>query len=136
MNSENNFVKLKKTIDIIERILSKDGCLRAKSDRFENHLEQILSEIKELEIAIKNNDSSEINEEMGHVLFDVLYLIMLGERENKVCFEKVLDELNWSMKFRHPHVFDGIKVNSVDDVKRLMKERKDECHSNKKTTIF
>jgi tetrapyrrole methylase family protein / MazG family protein len=126
-----NNKEFEELLSIIKKILSEDGCVRAKQDKFDNHLKQIISEISELEIAIKNDDSSEINEELGHVLFDVLYLILLGEREGKVKLEKVLKELNWSMKFRHPHVFE-IKTNDIDDVKRLMKERKDSYHKMKK----
>ena len=118
---------------IIRKILSeKDGCIRAKQDVFENHLKQILSEINELDEAIKHNSVEEINEELGHVLFDVLYLALLGEKSGKANLENVLKELNWSMKFRHPHVFEGVKADTIEDIKKLMKERKDTYHKMKK----
>ncbi|MCX6803214.1 MAG: hypothetical protein NTY48_01435 [Candidatus Diapherotrites archaeon] len=48
----------------------------------------------ELEEAIKLGDNDEINEELGHVLFDVIYLAILGEKKKKVNLEKVFKELN------------------------------------------
>ena len=40
------------------------------------------------------------------------------------------------MKFRHPHVFEGIKADTIEDVKKLMKERKDSYHEMKKNSTL
>lgn len=66
------------------------------------------------------------------MLYDTLLLAMLGEKQEKLSLKKMFNELNWSMKFRHPHVFEGAKVETVEDVKRLKKERKDAYHKMKK----
>jgi len=120
-------------VAIIRQILSdKNGCLAAKTSTFEKQILQIREELEELGEAIKQGDEGEINEELGHVLFDVIYLAILGEKKKRVNLEKVFKELNWSMKFRHPHVFEGVKADTIEEAKRLKKERKDTYHKMKK----
>ena len=120
-------------VSIIRQVFSdKNGCIKAKQDTLENHLEQLREELKELKEATKLGDKAEINEELGHVLYDVIYFAILGERQGKVNLEKVFKEINWSMRFRHPHVFEGEKAETIEDVKRLKKERKDTYHKMKR----
>jgi uncharacterized protein YabN with tetrapyrrole methylase and pyrophosphatase domain len=124
-------------LSIIKKILSDEkGCIISNKDTFETQLEQIREEICELEEAIKHDDKGEINEELGHVLFDIIYLAVLGEKQNKVDLENVFKELNWSIKYRFPHVFEGIKCDSVEEIKKLKKERKDSYHQMKKDGIL
>ena len=65
-------------------------------------------------------------------MFDVIYLAVLGEKKKKANLEKVFNELNWSMKFRHPHVFEGIKAGTIEEARQLKKERKEAYHKMKK----
>lgn len=133
MEKENLNKGFAELVEIVRRILSeKDGCLAAKTGTFEKQIMQIKSELEELEKAIKLNDDSEINEELGHVLFDIIYLAIFGEKNKKVNLEKVFKELNWSMKYRHPHVFEGITAGTIEEAKQLKKERKDAYHKMKK----
>ena len=120
-------------VSIIRKILSKkDGCIKAKQDTLKGALGQLQEELEELKKATEMDDKNEINEELGHVLYDTIYFAMLGEREGKVDLKKVFKELNWSMKFRHPHIFEGTKAETIEEVKRLKKERKDTYHKMKK----
>ncbi len=68
-------------------------------------MEQLREEFEELKEVTTLGDKAEINEELWHVLYYVIYFAVLGERQGKVDLEKVFKELNWSMRFRHPHVF-------------------------------
>jgi tetrapyrrole methylase family protein / MazG family protein len=128
-NSQTDFNEL---LSIIRTILSDEGCPISKRDTFETQLNQIREELVELEEAISKDNKEEINEELGHVLFDVLYLGVLGENQDKVDLNKVFKELNWSIKYRFPHVFEGIKCETEEEIKNLRKERKDSYHKMKK----
>ena len=118
---------------IIRKILSdENGCIISNKDTLDTQIEQIKDEVMELEKAMKENNKDETNEELGHVLFDVLYLAVLGEKKNKINLENVFKELNWSIKYRFPHVFEGIKCDSEEEIIKLRKERKDSYHKMKK----
>ncbi len=134
--TQKNFDYLKPGLLELAEILSKvfsdkDGCIQTKNKTFEEQFQTLSGELKELEEAIKKDDSGEINEELGHVLYDTISLAMMGEKQGKVSIEKMFKELNWSMKFRHPHVFEGAKAETIEEVKRLKKERKDAYHKMK-----
>ena len=127
---KNDFEEL---LSIIRKILSeKEGCAISKQDTFKTQIKQLEEELAELKEAIEHDDKEEINEELGHVLFDVLYLSVIGEKQDKVNLGKTFKELNWSIKYRFPHVFEGIKCESIEDIKKLRKERKDAYHKMKK----
>lgn len=120
-------------VSIIHQVFSeKNGCIKAKQDTIEKQINQLREEIEELAQATKANDIEEINEELGHVLYDTIYYAILGEKQGKVSLQRVFKELNWSMRFRHPHVFEGAKAETIEEVKRLKKERKDAYHKMKR----
>jgi uncharacterized protein YabN with tetrapyrrole methylase and pyrophosphatase domain len=134
-NEEKNLLSkdFEELLQIVRKILSDEGgCFISNKDTFKTQLSQIREELTELEEAINHNDKEEINEELGHVLFDVIYLAIQGEKSKKVDLEKVFKELNWSMKYRFPHVFEGIKCETEEEIKKLRKERKDSYHKMKK----
>ncbi|MGX7419976.1 MazG nucleotide pyrophosphohydrolase domain-containing protein [Carnobacterium gallinarum] len=87
-------------------------------------------ETAELMAAIENEDIDNIIEELGDVLMHVLYQTGYGERTGYFTFEDVLETLNRKLRRRHPHVFDGIKVDSIEEVDALWQKIKAEEKRN------
>lgn len=64
----------------------------------------ILEEARELEEAVKNNDANELKEELGDLMWDILHISMIAERDGLFTLHDVLDGVHQKMTERHPHV--------------------------------
>lgn len=58
----------------------------------------------------------EVADELGDLLFMVLFLIHLYEEEGVFRLEDVCDGVCNKMKRRHPHIFGDLAVHSAEEV--------------------
>ena len=77
-----------------------------------------MEEVHELIEAIDYNDSQKFVEELGDVLFTLVFIGKLGEKEGRFTFEDAIQSECKKLIRRHPHIFGQEKVDSVDDVLR------------------
>ena len=89
-----------------------------------SYKDQLLSEANEIVLAINNNDSQNLKEEIGDVLYDALMLAALAERDGLFTLNDVLQEINEKISRRKPWLFDKIKVKDSADAVRLWNEAK------------
>src|SRR5699024_6085553 len=83
-------------------------------------------ETEELIEAIEVEDDELVVEELGDVLMQVVYQAKLGERIGYYTMEDVLEALNKKLRRRHPHVFDGVKANTPEEVDQLWQQIKEQ----------
>ena len=69
-------------------------------------------------------------EELGDLLMQVLYHTNLGEQSGYFSFEEVVETLNKKLRRRHPHVFDGIKAETAEEVDAIWQKIKAEEKRN------
>ncbi|OJF95483.1 MazG nucleotide pyrophosphohydrolase domain-containing protein [Alkalibacterium sp. 20] len=91
-------------------------------------------ETDELIAAIVNNDSDNWMEELGDVLVQLLYQTSNAEKEGLFTFEDVLETVNRKIRRRHPHVFDGVKATTAEEVDALWQKIKAEEKRDKDET--
>ena len=72
----------------------------------------------ELVDAIESESSDEICEELGDVLFQILFIAELYRETGDFSMDDVMDRINEKMVSRHPHVFGDSTVTGVEDVKK------------------
>ncbi len=93
----------------------------------------LLEEIHELCEAIEEDDTGKIREEIGDVLFLLLFLTRIAEEEGRFTPRAVIDETHAKMKSRHPHVFGAkkdLKAGEVlDQWERVKQAQKPEGES-------
>lgn len=93
----------------------------------------LIEEIYELVEAISSDDAEAILEELGDVLFQVLFVAYLYEQAHRFSLQQVLEKIIGKMVHRHPHVFGAEKVATADEVKqrwrRIKQQEKGVQHS-------
>ncbi len=102
--------------EIAARLRAPDGC---PWDREQDHMtlrEHAIEEVYELIDAIEANDEPEMIEELGDMLFQVVFHCQLGNERGAFDFDKIAHRISDKLVNRHPHVFGDTKVNSVEDV--------------------
>ncbi len=102
--------------EIAARLRAPDGC---PWDREQDHMtlrEHAIEEVYELIDAIEAGDEVEMTEELGDMLFQVVFHCQLGNERGAFDFDRVAHRISDKLVNRHPHVFGTTKVGSVDDV--------------------
>ncbi|MGK0440382.1 MAG: ATP diphosphatase [Pseudohongiellaceae bacterium] len=83
----------------------KDGCPWDKEQSFKTIVPHTLEESYELADAIAKGDMDHIKEELGDVLFQVIFYSQLGKEQCAFQFDDVVSDLTSKLVRRHPHVF-------------------------------
>ena len=87
-------------------------------DKVQNHTSirmNFLEEAYEAVDAIDLDDPELLCEELGDVLLQVILNSQIAKEEGRFTIDDVIDGLCRKMVRRHPHVFGGVKVNSVEE---------------------
>jgi ATP diphosphatase len=98
------------TIEDLLRIMQrlrdpKDGCPWDVAQSFQSIVPSTLEECYELAHAIESEDYAHVAEELGDVLFQVIFYAQLGMEQGLFSFEQVVSVLSAKLLRRHPHVF-------------------------------
>ena len=89
------------------------GCPWDLRQSFSTIVPSTLEECYELAQAIESEDYGHVVEELGDVLFQVIFYSQLGREQDLFCFEEVVSILVEKLLRRHPHVFDRGEIEGV-----------------------
>src|SRR5687767_614964 len=116
-------VKFKKTKSAINDLLQVMAALRSPQgcpwDREQNHMSlrfHAIDEVYELIDAIESGDDTELSDELGDLLLQVVFHCQLAQERDAFDFEKVAREMTEKLLRRHPHVFGDSNAKTVDAV--------------------
>jgi tetrapyrrole methylase family protein/MazG family protein len=120
----NEINELKQLIEIIDRLLAPGGCPWDREQTLMSLRTNLLEETTEVIEAIDLNDSHHIEEELGDLCFNVLFLCRIAEKEKHSNMTKVLQGISEKLIRRHPHVFGDAQIDSSDAVIKQWNEIK------------
>jgi ATP diphosphatase len=89
------------------------GCPWDLAQDFRSIVPSTLEEGYELAHAIEHDDYEHVAEELGDVLFQVVFYAQLGQEQNLFCFDSVVNILVEKLIRRHPHVFHAGEIEGV-----------------------
>jgi ATP diphosphatase len=91
---------------VIQRLRDPaSGCPWDLAQDFDSIVESTLEECYELVSAIEHKDFPHLTEELGDVLFQVVFYAQLGAERGLFEFETIVNTLVEKLLRRHPHVF-------------------------------
>jgi len=105
-------------LEIIRRLRGKNGCAWDRKQTPLTLWKCMAEELYELEEAIVKDDTDNICEELGDVLFQILFLIEILTENNRFEFFHVIDGIAKKMIRRHPHVYDTAVVETEEELNR------------------
>ncbi|MDG1064612.1 MAG: nucleoside triphosphate pyrophosphohydrolase [Luminiphilus sp.] len=101
-----NQFKIADLLRIMERLRDpSDGCPWDTKQTFTSVIPHTLEECYELVDAIEQGDLPHVAEELGDVLFQVVFYSELGRELDAFDFHAVVDGIARKLLRRHPHVF-------------------------------
>ncbi|UCD90062.1 MAG: nucleoside triphosphate pyrophosphohydrolase [Desulfobacterales bacterium] len=104
--------------ELIDALRGKNGCPWDRKQTPQTISVYLVEEIYELIDAIESEEHERVCEELGDVLFQLLFLINLFRDMGHFGLERVIDLIVEKMKRRHPHVFGKDEVNSAEIVQQ------------------
>jgi MazG family protein len=105
-------------IQIADRLLAPDGCPWDQKQTFASLQAYVLEEAHEVIEAVDLNDADKMVEELGDLLYLVIFYGKLGEKKGAFCLSDIIEAIKEKMIRRHPHIFGDVKVQDADEVKR------------------
>ncbi len=109
----NDFDELLK---ICDTLLGPNGCPWDKEQTFNTLKPYILEETHELLEAMDMNDNKKIEEELGDCIYALIFLAKLAEQNQLFSIKDSLRLVAEKLIRRHPHIFQGVKVASTEEV--------------------
>jgi len=109
--------KVRRIWEIIDRLRGEGGCPWDRKQTPETVQTYLIEEAHEAASAVRAGDVREAAEELGDLLFMVLFLIHLYEEQNDFRLGEVCDLIGEKMVRRHPHVFGDTTVHSAREVR-------------------
>lgn len=118
MKKKSSECRIEELMHLIEILRGPDGCPWDRSRGFDDLCRYLLEEAYEVVDAIGARDVQGISEELGDLLFQILFLIHMAEEEGMFSLQDVVTRVWEKMVRRHPHVFGAEKVRDVEVIKK------------------
>ena len=113
--SKNRVYNVNNLRRIVKLLRGPDGCPWDKKQTHHSIRQHVVEEAYEVVDAIDNDDIDNLVEELGDLLFQVVFHAELGSEEGYFNFNDVVTNLCKKMYFRHPHVFGEVKVDNAEE---------------------
>lgn len=99
---------------LMSRLRDPDGgCPWDRDQSYQSIAPSTLEEAYEVVDAIEKSDFSHLPEELGDLLFQVIFYCQLGSEDALFDFDSVVNALVAKLVRRHPHVFPDGRLNSA-----------------------
>lgn len=119
-------------IKIIDRLRSREGCPWDRHQKKNDVGKYLIDEACEVIDAIDEGTPDDLKEELGDLLFQILFLAKISAEKGEFDMTDVVKGISEKMIRRHPHVFGDRMVNTVEEVKLTWQEIKREERGGKK----
>lgn len=113
--SKNTVYNVTNLCRIVKILRGPDGCPWDMKQTHESIRQHVIEEAYEVVDAIDNDDVDNLIEELGDLLFQVIFHSELGSEEGYFNFSNVVTNICEKMYFRHPHVFGDVRAANVDE---------------------
>jgi len=108
--------KLDELIATAERLRAPGGCAWDRDQTHESLVQYLVEETYELIEAIEGGSREELIEELGDVLYQVIFHADIEAEAGNFTLEDVAAHMTAKMIARHPHVFGDVVAETPDEV--------------------
>ncbi len=102
-------------LEIMQRLRDpRSGCPWDRQQTYRSLVPYTLEEAYEVADAIEQNDLAHLPDELGDLLFQVVFYAQIGKEEGRFDFDAVARHICDKLVRRHPHVFADETVESAE----------------------
>ncbi len=124
---------MKNLVDIMKQLRDpKNGCPWDKNQTYQSLLPYTIEEVYEVADAIEKQDFSDLKEELGDLLFQIVFYAQLASEDGFFDLSEVIDCICEKLVRRHPHVFSEKNLPTVLSEEEIHKAWEDQKHHERK----
>lgn len=117
MNSPKPRYDLNDLRRLMARLRDPDlGCPWDLKQNYSSIVASTIEEAYEVADAIERDDTGHLREELGDLLFQVIFYCQLGEEDGYFSLDQVVDTVTAKLIARHPHVFPDGTLESISRI--------------------
>ena len=116
--------RLDELVALLAQLRAPGGCAWDREQTHASLVQYLVEETHELVDAIEAGDDAELVEELGDVLYQVLFHADIAREEGRFTLEDVAAHMTQKMVGRHPHVFGDESAKTAAEVVVMWDERK------------
>ena len=130
--SSTNHTNIGRLLEIMEKLRSPDGgCPWDLEQNFQTIAPYTIEEAYEVADAIEKNDMGALKDELGDLLFQVVFHAQIAKEESKFEFADIVTAISDKMVRRHPHVFEDAEMRSAAEQTLAWEDQKAKERENK-----
>jgi tetrapyrrole methylase family protein/MazG family protein/ATP diphosphatase len=103
-------------VALMQRLLAPDGCPWDREQDYRSLRRYVLEEACEVIDAIDADDRDELEQELGDLALQVVFLAELARKEGRFGPDDVIRSIVDKLVRRHPHVFGDVSVSGAEEV--------------------
>jgi tetrapyrrole methylase family protein/MazG family protein len=103
-------------VDIMKKLRSPEGCMWDREQNHKTIKRNLIEETYEAVESIENDDYKGLKEELGDLLLQIVFHSQIAAENKKFNISEVLRSIIKKLIRRHPHVFQGMTLNSSDEI--------------------
>lgn len=107
--------KLAKLIELMAHLRGPQGCPWDRAQDFDSLKGLLLEEAYEVVDAVNARDHKALEDELGDLLFQVVFYSRLAEEEKRFSIEDVIERVQAKLVRRHPHVFGETRARTPEE---------------------
>lgn len=105
-------------MELTARLRSPEGCPWDRAQDYDSLKGLLLEEAYEVVDAVNVRDFDGLEDELGDLLFQVLFYSRLAEEDGRFALAGVMERLHQKLVRRHPHVFGEVKARTAEEALR------------------
>ncbi len=106
--------EIQKLLNVMKRLRDpQKGCPWDKKQTIETIIPHTIEEVYEVAEQVYNKNFDKLKEELGDLLFQVIYISQIASEKRKFNFNDVVKTITSKMIGRHPHVFRNKKFKNM-----------------------
>ncbi len=107
---------LPKLAGLMERLRGPQGCPWDRKQTLQNLKVYLIDEAYEVLQAVDSGDPQLLCEELGDLLFQIVFMARLAQEQGSFDLEEVISRIEEKMIRRHPHVFADASASTPQEV--------------------
>jgi XTP/dITP diphosphohydrolase len=137
MADANETSGLSELAEVVERLRAEGGCPWCSEQTHESLVQYLVEETYELIEAIEAGDRDDVIEELGDVLYQVVFHASLAASTptENYTLDEIARRAAEKMIGRHPHVFGDVQYETADDVIAVWEELKRADKPGRESTL-
>ena len=128
-----------KLVEIMATLRGPNGCPWDKEQTYKDINPYLMEETHEVLEAVDRGDFTDLKEELGDLLVQILFLSQLAKEEDRFDVGDVIDKVAEKLIRRHPHVFGTEKADTSREVLvnwEKIKQEENEKKEKKRDSIL